>query len=193
MRTPTLPAPAALQGAHTARTRHSAGPSAPRRTSLYWGGSLKAPARQLYTHWEQDLQLLGRGPLNLGDEEEAELPQARLLELSGAVLGPVVGPQQRLVPVPVQQPAAQQLLRQAWLHCLQLPLHRGEQVHLPQVEHQRLPVPEGRGGAVTWGGAVMWGGAAGRGVPLPPAHLRAPSSANRILSGRRWSGFTASK
>ena len=56
--------------------------------ALYWGGLLEAPARQLHAHRQEDLQLLGRGPPNLGDEEEAEVLQVRLLELVGAVLRP---------------------------------------------------------------------------------------------------------
>ena len=70
-------------------------------------------------------------------------------------------------------------------------LHGWEQIHLTQVKHQRLPEPERTAQAV---GSEGWGGS-GCGVRVPalrPPHLSAPSSASRILSGRRWSGFTAS-
>ena len=43
--------------------------------ALYWGGLLEAPARQLHAHRQEDLQLLGRGPPNLGDEDIIICPQ----------------------------------------------------------------------------------------------------------------------
>lgn len=97
----------------------------------------------LYPHREQHLQLLHRWPLDLGDEEETKVGQAGLLELGGAVLRPIRGPQQGEVPVLGQQLPAEQCWGQTRLHRLQLLLHCREQVHLPQVEHQWLPIPVG--------------------------------------------------
>lgn len=122
---------------------------------------------QLHSHREQHLQLLHRGPLDLGDKEEAEVAQASLLELGGAVLGAVAWPQQREVPVLGQQLPAEQRLCQARLHRIQLPLHCREQVHLPQVEHQRLPIPMG---------ALM---RAGQGLAWCPPAMHLPASPER--------------
>lgn len=67
------------------------------------GLALEAPTRQLHAHGQQCPQLLCRRPPGLGDEQETEALQARLLELRGAVLGAVVRPQQPQVALLLQE------------------------------------------------------------------------------------------